>query len=87
MEIQVLTWRYRYLLRDTGTYSEIQVLTRRYRYFLGDTGTYFEIEVLTCRTGTYLKIKVTLTYRYRTFNSLQGRIKRFKKNLLKHSRN
>ena len=79
--IQILTRRYRYLLGDTSTYSQMQVLPWRYRYLFYDRGTYSEINILTCRTGTYLKMKVILTCRYRTLNSLQGRMKSFAKNL------
>ena len=64
------TYLYRYLLADTGTYSQIQVLTCRYMYLLVDTGTYSEIEILTRRykylladTRTNLEIHV-LTRRY-----------------------
>ena len=47
--LQVLTRRYKYFLRETGTCSEIQVLTWRYKYLLGDTGSYLEIHVLILR--------------------------------------
>ena len=80
LDIQVLTWIYKYLLGYTSTYSEIQVLTLRYRYILGDTGNHsqrYRNFLRNCRfllgdtatkleihSGTYLEIQV-ITWRYR----------------------